>query len=639
MVLTRSEAKVAFNHVLDNVLGRADGTPLKSALNSENITDIFQLCTLTDAVIDALEYMDTNINTLPIKVRLGDKMLLKVFLQYISMCHNNGRPIGDDWTQITQDDFDSFRIDPKYYAPSTSHPLSSPPAASGTRSSTSTSHLLNPVELFRRGIKRDATLFPTLKDDKYHDIWHQSFKTQATAQAVSEVLDENYVPTGADDIALFQEKQKYVYAVLETKVMTDRGKAIIRDHEHDFDAQKAYQKIKAYHLQSTKAKMESSVILSYITSAKLGEGTWNGTTEAFIIHWQNQVRLYEKHVPPSDHFSDGQKRVMLQNSVHGINELRQVKNTADQMGANSGTTLTYDEYASLLLSAATAYDDQFKAKKAKRHVMLHDFQHDEAYPDIDEYSDDNEIFDIDCPVSSIQAYATNFRSTSGSKSGPRSNTSKVRMSSDKWFSLSDSSKAIWDRLDEKAKAIILGYSLPTASNPSTAQPRNSLLRLHSLVLHLHLNHKLIYTRFLLMIFLWPMYTPLNHRISQVMKDRMKNQIPQLLMSHMTHVLSMLLKLVVNTFLQEIFDVFMSKSTNRHINLAHIEYRVSLHDSLTAKSLSLIDRGANGGVAGEDVRIIFRTNRNVDIKGIDNHHVNDIGIGTVGGVVPDPTRVQ
>jgi hypothetical protein len=23
---------------------------------------------------------------------------------------------------------------------------------------------------------------------------------------------------------------------------------------------------------------------------------------------------------------------------------------------------------------------------------------------------------------------------------------------------------------------------------------------------------------------------------------------------------------------------------------------------------------------------------VDIKGIDNHHVNDIGIGTVGGVV-------
>jgi hypothetical protein len=32
-----------------------------------------------------------------------------------------------------------------------------------------------------------------------------------------------------------------------------------------------------------------------------------------------------------------------------------------------------------------------------------------------------------------------------------------------------------------------------------------------------------------------------------------------------------------------------------------------------------------------VRVIFRTSRTVDIKGIDNHHVNDIGIRTVDGV--------
>jgi hypothetical protein len=52
----------------------------------------------------------------------------------------------------------------------------------------------------------------------------------------------------------------------------NRGKAIIRDHEHDFDAQKVYKTLKNYHLKSTKAKIESSVILSYITSAKLGDG-------------------------------------------------------------------------------------------------------------------------------------------------------------------------------------------------------------------------------------------------------------------------------------------------------------------------------------------------------------------------------
>jgi hypothetical protein len=46
-----------------------------------------------------------------------------------------------------------------------------------------------------------------------------------------------------------------LYAVLESKEITDCGKALIQDHEHDFDAQKVYQKLKAYHLQSTKAKM------------------------------------------------------------------------------------------------------------------------------------------------------------------------------------------------------------------------------------------------------------------------------------------------------------------------------------------------------------------------------------------------
>jgi hypothetical protein len=77
---------------------------------------------------------------------------------------------------------------------------------------------------------------------------------------------------------------------------------------------------------------------------------------------------------------------------------------------------------------------------------------------------------------------------------------------------------------------------------------------------------------------------------------------------------------------------MSKTSTRHVNLAQTQDPVSFHDSLTVKNLSLIDLGANGGVAGDYVRVIFRTSRTVDIKGIDNHHVNDIGIGTVGGVV-------
>ena len=51
--------------------------------------------------------------------------------------------------------------------------------------------------------------------------------------------------------------------------------------------------------------------------------------------------------------------------------------------------------------------------------------------------------------------------------------------------------------------------------------------------------------------------------------------------------------------------------------------------------SLIDRGANAGLAGSDVRVIFRPGPNgqkTDIQGIGDHKITGISVGTVGGVV-------
>jgi hypothetical protein len=48
--------------------------------------------------------------------------------------------------------------------------------------------------------------------------------------------------------------------------------------------------------------------------------------------------------------------------------------------------------------------------------------------------------------------------------------------------------------------------------------------------------------------------------------------------------------------------------------------------------SLVDRGVNGGIAGEDVRIISMTMRNVDVQGLNNHQVTNIPIVTAGAVV-------
>jgi hypothetical protein len=63
---------------------------------------------------------------------------------------------------------------------------------------------------------------------------------------------------------------------------------------------------------------------------------------------------------------------------------------------------------------------------------------------------------------------------------------------------------------------------------------------------------------------------------------------------------------------------------------HIQYWASSHRQV--RTGALIDRGANGGIAGDDVRIINRTGRQVDVQGIDNHQIVDIPIVTAEAIV-------
>ena len=53
------------------------------------------------------------------------------------------------------------------------------------------------------------------------------------------------------------------------------------------------------------------------------------------------------------------------------------------------------------------------------------------------------------------------------------------------------------------------------------------------------------------------------------------------------------------------------------------YRVNEHSAHASRQLrgSLIDRGANGGILGNDARVIFEHIREVDVTGIDNHQIN------------------
>lgn len=591
-----------FDHVLDNVLDRKDGTPLKSALQDDGFGDILQLINIRDADIDTLQYEDPANKGVQLPVTKGDKALVRLFRDFVVQSNQSGNPI-TDWSKLTQAEFDEFRLS----TPSVTHVKAPGPVASNPTKYT-------PAELFRRGIKRDPSLFPTLKDEKFNDNWHRSFANQARAQDVSEVLDANYQPSTQEEIDLFAEKQKFLYAVLETKVLTDRGKAFVREHEVDFDAQAVYKKLVDHHLKSTKALIDSSTILSYITSAKLGSGEWRGSTEGFITNWQNQVRLYERQVATTDHFSDNVKRTMLENAVHPITELRQVKNNADLEKTKTGRVLSYAEYTNLLLSAAASYDDQYKSKREKLKVFSH-FIDDENVSD-----DENGDYDIDAPVTVIQANAHDQRMKRPFKSAPN----RIRMSRDRWLSLTDKDRQIWDQLGDSAKATILGIPSGQKSKDNNqgfkAKPTHQV-NLHELsaydFLQAHL-HEFGDVQDI-------QDSENAEEEAQEQQDGEQDANPDALLINLAKSSSG--KLPPGDIRR-----VMSKTSKRHtsVNVVDVIYHVSATKS--GLPLSLIDRGANGGVAGQDVRVIHKTNRSVDIRGIDNHQVTDIAIGTVGGVV-------
>jgi hypothetical protein len=129
----------------------------------------------------------------------------------------------------------------------------------------------------------------------------------ACAQDLSDVLNPQYVPQTTAAYDLFWEKQKFLYAVLEAKVETAKGKSIIRQYENTYDAQKAYKKLEEHHPTSNIAMFAANKIMEYLTTVRINDRSWHGTLEKFLINWQEQFQLYEHLVPVVSHYKDEQK--------------------------------------------------------------------------------------------------------------------------------------------------------------------------------------------------------------------------------------------------------------------------------------------------------------------------------------------
>ena len=94
------------------------------------------------------------------------------------------------------------------------------------------------------------------------------------------------------------------------------------------------------------------------------------------------------------------KHIILENAVNGIPDIRAVKTRAAQVWAHMGTKRTYDQYFTLLLSTAYAYDTHHTTEAKSCDTRCITFNSDLQYhtPNLHKYDFDNN-YNIDSSIS------------------------------------------------------------------------------------------------------------------------------------------------------------------------------------------------------------------------------------------------
>ena len=218
---------------------------------------------------------------------------------------------------------------------------------------------------FRKGIRREETSYPTLKDERYFDSLSRSLYITAKSHECDEVLDPEYTLSNSEK-ELFDAKQVFMFSVLDKHLLTDMGKTIVRKYVHTAGAQSVRKDFQEHMKFSSKGASEKTRLTQYVTNTFLGDN-YEGMTEQFVLHFNELFRHLEEISEESEHFP---QQIKLQFAARPINDLRIVE-TLDEFqsittGYGRSSSLIYQTYYDLLMNACVRYDRTKKATIAKR---------------------------------------------------------------------------------------------------------------------------------------------------------------------------------------------------------------------------------------------------------------------------------
>ena len=172
-------------------------------------------------------------------------------------------------------------------------------------------------------------------------------------------------------------------SVFNANLQTDMGKTIVRRHLANTAAQSVWKELSEHMRTSSKGASEKRRLTQYVTNTVLDDN-FKGTTEQFVLHFNEQFRQLEEISEDSEKLPPTVKLTLLQTAVRSINDFRIVQ-TLDEFqsttyGHGSSTFLSYDTYYDLLINACDRYDKTKKANIGKRR-NLYNTNVDDPYVD------------------------------------------------------------------------------------------------------------------------------------------------------------------------------------------------------------------------------------------------------------------
>ena len=167
-------------------------------------------------------------------------------------------------------------------------------------------------------------------------------------------------------------------------------------------------------------------------------------------------------------------------------------------------------------------------------------------------------------------------------------------------------KPIWEKLSKDQQQMIIDHnrSLPKSGSSSLSTPNKSPSPLpHKPTPQQTVKSQQVHT----------------HQSDQSTADTTKVETtpsdPLLAMVHQS----------IHTSADDASDITKVLSPKRSRQIQVCKHYIFQHANHTNNQL--VDRGANGGLAGSDMRVIYKTHRKINISGIDNHEVTGLDVVT------------